>query len=104
MANLISAQEYRNEGIVSSKVAAGDFEVQVSPVFIIDGVEYQVVVDGHHSLEAARIAGVDPEFVVQTARDNDTIALLEIGNVEDFLAAHIVDGEYRFVETGNYVW
>lgn len=104
MAHLISAQAHRDDEIVASKIAAGDFEVQVSPVFVVGGIEYQVVVDGHHSLEAAKVAGVDAEFVVQTARDNDTIALLDVGQVEDFLAAHMIDGEYRFVETGNYVW
>lgn len=104
MPHLISAQEHRDDEIVAAKIAAGDFEVQVSPVFVVDGVEYQVVVDGHHSFEAARVAGVDAEFVIQTARENDTIALLDRGQVGDFLAAHMIDGEYRFAETGNYVW
>lgn len=104
MAHLISAQEHRDDEIVASKIASGDFEVQVSPVFVVDGIEYQVVVDGHHSLEAAKVAGVDAEFIIQTVRDNDTIALLDVGQVEDFLAAHMIDGEYRFVETGNHVW
>ncbi len=104
MAYIISAQEYRNEEVVAEKVAAQDFTVFLSPIFEIDGEEYQVVLDGHHSYAAAIEAGVEPEFEVQTKRDNDTIALLEQGRIEDFLELHIIDGEYRHIATGNAVW
>lgn len=104
MAHLISAQEYRDDEIVEAKLAAQDFAVAVSPVFVLDGEEYQVVMDGHHSYEAAMIAGVEPNFDVQTVRDNDTIAMLDAGRIDDFLAAHRIDSDYRFVTTGKYVW
>jgi hypothetical protein len=104
MAHIISAQEYRNEATVAEKLAAADFTVFLSPVFEIDGEEYQVVLDGHHSYEAAVQAGVEPEFEIQSVRDNDTLALLEEGRVEDFLELHIIDGEYRHIATGKAVW
>ena len=100
----ISAQEYRDEEIVAQKLEARDFEVQVSPVFEVDSVQYRVVIDGHHSLEAAKLAGVEPEFVEQSSSDNDTVALLLAGNVEDFLLAHRNDCDYYDVETGEIVW
>ena len=100
----ISAQEYRDEEIVAQKLEAQDFEVQTSPVFEVGGVQYRVVIDGHHSLEAAKLAGVGPEFVEQSSSDNDTVALLEAGNVEGFLVAHRNDCDYHDVATGEIVW
>jgi len=104
MAHIITSQEFRDEAIVAEKLAAADFEVSLSPAFEIDGVAYQVILDGHHSYEAAREAGVEPSFTTLTASQNDTIGLLEAGNIEDFLAVNVIDGEYRFASTGRFVW
>ncbi|TWD58117.1 hypothetical protein FB480_101872 [Agrobacterium vitis] len=104
MAHIISAQEFRDEAVVAEKIANQDFTVFLSPVFEIDGEEYQVVLDGHHSYQAAIEAGVEPDFEVQTATQNDTIGLLNAGNIEDFLTANVVDSEYRHIATGAYVW
>jgi len=104
MAYIISAQEYRNEEIVAEKIVASDFTVSLSPVFEVDGEEYQVVLDGHHSYQAAIEAGVEPEFEIQSVRDNDTIALIEQGRINDFLEIHVIDCEYRHIATGKAVW
>lgn len=104
MATLITSQEYRNAEIVSEKISNEDFAVYLSPVFEINGEEFQVVLDGHHSYAAAIEAGVQPEFYVQSPRDNDTIALLYSGNVEDFLTVNVIDGEYRHIDTGAFAW
>lgn len=101
---MITAQGYRDEEIIAAKIADRDFVVFLSPVFAVEGEEYQVVVDGHHSYEAAKLAGVEPEYIVQTTRENDTIAMLENGAVEDFLVTHRIDSDYRYLETGEYVW
>lgn len=104
MAHLITSQNHIDQDIVAAKVAAGDFEVQVSPEFVYEGETYQVILDGHHSYAAALEAGVTPDFVVQSKRDNDRVALLERGDVLGFLEACWHDGDYRYAADGSLVW
>lgn len=104
MNKIISAQRYIDDEIVAAKVANQDFVVALSPVFEVEGESYQVVVDGHHSLAAAKLAGVEPEYMVQDVRDNDTIQMLVDGRVEDFLVTHRIDSDYYDVATGVDVW
>lgn len=62
---LITNQLHLDPQIVADKRAAADYKVQVSPVImdIVTGKSYRVVIDGHHSLEAARLDGFAPELV-----------------------------------------
>lgn len=104
MTTLITSQDYLNEDTVADKLAAGDFDVSVSPIFVIDGVEYQVVLDGHHSLAAATTAGVAPDLTVLTATDHDAVAVLERGDIEGFLEAVHMGADYRDAITGKDIW
>lgn len=103
---IISSQHYLDDAIVESKVSAEDFEVFVSPEFDFEGVLVRVVLDGHHSLEAAKIAGVDPVFVEMDRCDHDAIALLDgtAEGVEAFTDATWMGGDYYDVMTGGDVW
>lgn len=101
---IITSQNHIDEAIVASKIAAGDFEVQVSPEFEIDGQVYRVLLDGHHSLAAALEAGSEPTIVERNASDDDRIAILDNGDIENFLAACWMDGEYHFAVSGKGVW
>jgi hypothetical protein len=102
---IISSQRFLDEEKVADKLAARDFIVSISPAFVadfgIDGATYQVVLDGHHSLAAAKIAGVDAEFVTVDESEHDAVALLAAGKVDDFLAVTYIDSDYYNVETGN---
>lgn len=60
---LITVQSYLDEATVAEKQAAGDYTVLVSPEFDLDGEQARVVLDGHHSLNAALRDGVAPELV-----------------------------------------
>ena len=102
--NLITSQHYIDDEIVAEKIASGDFEVQVSPEFAVGGETFRVVMDGHHSLAAARQAGVDPVIIEQDAAANDRVALLDAGDVDAFLEACWMDGEYIYAETEESVW
>jgi hypothetical protein len=102
--NLITSQHYVNKDIVAEKIAAEDFEVAVSPEFEIGGQTFRLVLDGHHSLAAAIEAGVEPEIVELTAREHDAIGWLENGDVETFLDATHMDGEYIYAVSGAVVW
>lgn len=104
-AKLISGQDYRDEQTIAAKLAAGDYDVFVSPPFEVDGVMYQVLMDGHHSFEAAKRAGVGPNIIIQTPSENDTIGLLNSGLTDDFLKANLVDrNSYVFAPSGHEVW
>lgn len=100
----ISSQHYLDDDIVAAKLVAQDFEVSVSPEFEFDGQTIRVVLDGHHSLAAAKLAGVEPEWVTADARTNDTVALLERGDIETFLEVTWGDGDYYNVDTKECVW
>jgi hypothetical protein len=104
MANLISSQRYLDENTVAEKTAAADFDCSVSPVFVVDGVEYQILLDGHHSHAAAVRAGRPPVLVLATEQVNDRIALLRDGDIDGFLAACHGGDNYYSVSTGQDVW
>ena len=96
----ISSQRYLDDDIVEVKRAARDYLVAVSPEFEIDGVTMQVVTDGHHSLAAAKIDGVEPEFVVATVQDDDRTALLDT-SIDDYLEVCYGDSDWYDIETGK---
>ncbi len=56
------------------------------------------------ALAAAKLAGVEPEWVTADATKNDTVALLERGDIETFLEATWGDGDYYNVDTKECVW
>jgi len=103
-ATIISSQRYIDDAVVAEKAADQDFEVALSPAFEYDGRVFQVVLDGHHSLAAAAAAGVKPEYAEATEQDNDAVALIRRGEIEDFLAVSWVDADYYYVETGSDIW
>lgn len=100
----ISSQRYIDDAIVEAKVEAADFEVFVSPEFEFEGEIVRVVLDGHHSLAAAKLAGLAPVYVEYTATEHDAIALIAAGAYEDFLMATHLGDDYYNVETGECVW
>jgi len=104
MAQTISSQHYLSNEIVESKRAAKDYTVLVSPAFEVGGEVVRVVIDGHHSLAAARLDGVEPEFEEATVQTSDRISLLAAGKLEDFLEASWIDGDWYNVDTDAPVW
>lgn len=75
---LVSNQKFLDPGIVSQKIAAGDFEVQVSPLFVDEhGNRYRIVIDGHHSLAAAGQTGVAPVLVENDYAGSDYTVIAE---------------------------
>lgn len=101
---IITSQDFIDADIVAAKIAAEDFEVQVSPEFQIDGQTFRVLMDGHHSLAAAIEAGVEPIIIEQDATNSDRVALIDAGDIDGFLAACWMDGEYHYAVSGKAVW
>lgn len=83
---IISSQRHLNESIVEDKRANKDYDVIISPEFEIEGETYAVVIDGHHSLAAAKKDGTEPVYIVGNASEHhDAIGLLDSGQIDDFL-------------------
>lgn len=99
--NYISSQKYRDEDIVEQKRRANDYVVTVSPEFEIDGNLYAVVIDGHHSHEAAKIDGVEPEYKTATAQNSDRIQILLDGDIDGFLEVEYQGDDWYNINTGR---
>lgn len=99
-----SAQRFLDEAVVAEKQDAKDYDVLVSPVFSYDGKQIRVVLDGHHSLEAAKRDGVAASMIEADATDSDRITVLERGDIEDFLEMSWVDADYYDTATGRDIW
>ncbi|MDD5534098.1 MAG: hypothetical protein PHC52_15000 [Syntrophales bacterium] len=100
---IISSQRYLDGDIVQAKRAARDYAVTLSPEFEIDGRRMQVVLDGHHSLAAARADGVEPRYKIAGVSTCDDVALLE-SSVDDFMASVWIDSDWYDVATGQNIF
>lgn len=100
---LISSQRYLDDATVNEKRESKDYVVTISPAFVVDGVEMQAVIDGHHSLAAAELDGVEAEYVVATVQNDDRIALLD-KNIDDYLEVCYMDSDWYDIATGMNVF
>ena len=102
---IITNQTYLDPDIVAAKRAACDYSVQISPAFEIDGVEYAVVLDGHHSLAAALSANAEPRWTTLNVREHDALVYLEEADgglkLLDYLAT---SDDWRDALTGQLVF
>lgn len=96
---IISSQHYIDDIIVDRKIAelqsAGTDRVVIPCYYVgmIDGEEYAMQSDGHHTLAAAREIGLPVEF--------DIIDDPESLTGEDLLSARYMDGDWYDVERSN---
>lgn len=91
---LISSQTFRHEPTVDAKSASHDYTVTV---VTLPELGFAVVVDGHHSLTAAARDGVEPEII--ECYDAETLSGLE--DEGQWLLAHWIDSEYRFIDAAT---
>lgn len=94
---IISSQHYLNWKKVEEKMneiaEMESVEIPCCEIGEIDGVEYAVQVDGHHTLAAARELEIPVEFIF----DEDPEGLTG----EDYLQARWIDGDWYDVERSN---
>ena len=90
----ISSQRFLDQDVIDQKIMNNDFVVTLATI----SDEYQIVIDGHHSLEAAKQAGVNPVFVES---EYDYLAEVECIGFDNFLAAHYVDSAWYNIESGK---
>lgn len=96
----ISSQRYRDESIVQEKRESGDRVVSVVTIDL-DGTEYRVVVDGHHSLQYCIDDGIEPELVEVT--DSDTRSCAD-DDPQQWLENRYHDSDYYDILTGQDIW
>lgn len=101
---IISSQRYIDDEIVQNKRENKDYVVTISPEFVIDGTAMQAVIDGHHSLAAAREDGVEPEYIVASVSEDDRIAMLQDGCIDDYLEVCYMDSDWYDIQTGKAVF
>jgi hypothetical protein len=100
---LISSQRYLDPKIIAEKQKNKDYVVTISPAFEANGETMQVVIDGHHSLAAAKKDGAKPTFVVAKKQNDDRIGLLE-KSVDDYLESNYMDSDWYNVKNGDTVF
>jgi hypothetical protein len=105
MQTIISSQRYLDSDTVDEKRDAEDYTVSLLAVGEIDGVEYSVVVDGHHSLAAAIEDGVTPNYqYVDGDIAREYQAELDSVGTDQWLINHYHDSDYYNVKTGVAIW
>lgn len=97
---IISSQRYLDDQTVELKRQEKDYTVTLSPVFVVDGQEYQTVIDGHHSLAAAKQDGAQPIYSIATSQECDRVGLLET-SVDDYLTLSYMDSDWYDIETNK---
>ena len=91
---IYSAQSYRDEKIVEEKRANKDYAIKIAYIADDDNM-IAVLVDGHHSLEAAIIDGVEPEIEIVKS---------EYKSLEDYVIAFNDLSNPINIITGKEIW
>lgn len=99
MDNAITSQRHIDENIVAEKQNAHDYTVSYVTVEL-DGTEYAVVVDGHHSYEAARRDGAAVVWEVSVESQKEANAM----NPVDFLDSRWMGDDWFFIANGQLVF
>lgn len=97
---VISSQRYLDDDVVKSKRLSMDYTVTVVDV-VIDGNDYRVIVDGHHSLAAAKLDNVAPVIEVS---DYNYQSEIDYMGIDTFMLQHYIDSDWYDVSTGRGVF
>lgn len=94
---IISSQHYLNWDTVEEKMNEIEgmecVEIPCCEIGDIDGEEYAVQIDCHHTLAAARELGIPVEFIFFEDPEGMT--------GEEYLSNHYMDGDWYDVEKSN---
>ncbi|WP_129138829.1 chromosome partitioning protein ParB [Modicisalibacter coralii] len=102
-APLISSQRHLDRAKVLNK--ARTFRIFTVKIHECElrGRRYRMVVDGHHNLAAARVAGVAPRFKPVSEKFLRSLGRLTPTQREAFLINNLSDSDHYYVETGEVV-
>jgi len=102
-APLISSQRFLDRATVERKAAT--FKVFIVSTMEIDlrGRSYRVMLDGHHNLAAAHLAGMKPSWVGPSRKMHRIRRRMSPADFERFLINNLTDSDWYYVETGEVV-
>lgn len=103
MAPLISSQRYLNRAVVGHK--ASSFKVFIVRTVEIElrGESYRILLDGHHNLAAARLAGVEPTWRGPSAKTQRVASQMGAAAFAAMLIDNLTDSDWYYVDTGEVV-
>ncbi|WP_211843462.1 ParB/RepB/Spo0J family partition protein [Raoultella ornithinolytica] len=100
---LISSQRYLDRGKVTDRALRFKrFVVSVYPI-VLRGVQYSILMDGHHNYTAAKLAGVEPDFRHVSKKVMKVIGGMTEREREALFINNVTDSNYYYVETGEVV-
>ncbi|MEB7922358.1 chromosome partitioning protein ParB [Atlantibacter hermannii] len=100
---LISSQRYLDMGKVNDRVARFKrFIVCVYPV-VLRGVQYTILMDGHHNYAAAKLVGVEPDYRPITKKVLRILKDMPEREREAFFINNVTDSNYYYVDNGEVV-
>lgn len=100
---LISSQRYLDRKKVLDKASRFKvFIVEVYPV-VLRGVQYTLLMDGHHNYAAAKLRGVDPTYRPIGKKAARILAGLTPRQIEVFLINNLTDSDLYDIETGEVI-
>ncbi|MBF8177698.1 tudor domain-containing protein [Herminiimonas contaminans] len=102
-APLISSQRHLDHAIVERK--ASRFQVFVVRTMDVElrGKAYRVLLDGHHNLAAAKLAGVEPTWRGPSAKTKRVRTQMPSGAFENMLINNLTDADWYYVDSGEVV-
>ena len=103
LGKLISSRRYLDrKKVVDKALRFKLFRISVYPV-VLRGVQYTVLMDGHHNLAAAKLAGVEPVYIGPPKKIVKIFSKMTQREIEVMLINNVTDCDYYFVDTGEVV-
>jgi len=102
-APLISSQRHLDQPLVAHKARTFKAFVVRTHEMQLRGNAYRVLLDGHHNLAAAKLAGVEPTWRGPSTKTLRVIASMAPADFERLLINNLTDSDWYFVETGEVV-
>ncbi|TBW02758.1 hypothetical protein E0E52_17235 [Azotobacter chroococcum] len=100
---IISSQRYLSAETVRRK--AQNFKVFVVRTIELElrGQRYRLLIDGHHNLAAARLAGIEPTWRGPAPKFERLMRRIPPDEFARFMINNLTDSDWYFVETGEVV-
>ncbi|MCW2482990.1 chromosome partitioning protein ParB [Candidatus Symbiopectobacterium sp. NZEC135] len=100
---LISSQRYLDRAkVVDKAYRFNRFYVEVYPV-VLRGKQYTLIMDGHHSYAAAKLAGIEPTYRPIRKKLAKIFKGMTQREIEVLLINNITDSHLYYVESGEVV-
>lgn len=100
---LISSQRYLNPKKVQRKAATFKSFIVSTLTIELRGAKYRVMLDGHHNLAAAKLAGVEPVWRGLSLKMQRFLQRKSKAEAAQFLINNLTDSDWYFIESGQVV-